>query len=338
MLAFVVGCAGSSATTSRPTPQADAGINVGPTVASVAPPAKPVPPKPSKCVGLGTDEISEDETPSFGGAALAKKEPVDFYEWIEAHGVKKPAAFAFLASYFGSGITAQDAETYFYGTCRELEVGDKKEAAVVCAQGLPEGLVAGHAVAYVVRNKRLAVVLDVGIHLLALDWPDARWLDLALEFKDGNTVVLRDRAPEGSTLVAPPSECIAQEKRLDQCEKDWPNEKDPESYSQKMGNGEGLRYFQDHCPLERGPDGKLRISRREVQMPMGMYPAHIHDCAGGRPPLVSALKDAPPDQRAEWNRSMRFFDKSCKQRGNYVWKGDRFVKATIKVDVTSESH
>jgi hypothetical protein len=271
----------------------------------------------TRCARVDAGEISDDETPAIRGVSKS----TELLPWLDVRGVPKRAALSFLASYYGRGTDLESAETWFSGACFEVEVGDKPEPALLCQHGLPDGLVEERAVAIVVRNKRPAVVLDLGLNLVALDWPDARWLDLALEIEDsGRVIELHDRAPDGTRIVAPPSACLAREAQLDQCEKDFAKEPNPEAFA----NG---TWFHGNCPIERGPDKKLFVSRRRVDQGFGAFPATIHDCAGGRPPLVRALGEAQPGRdRAEWSRSLAFFDKSCAQRGTWVWQGERFVR------------
>jgi hypothetical protein len=204
-----------------------------------------------------------------------------------------------------------------------VNVGDKSEPALLCERGLPDELMATRALAIVVRNKRPVVVLDVGLNLIAYDFPDARWLDLAIELKDsGRVVELRDRARDGTQLVAP---CFVHDARLDACKRDFANEPNPESFAERSPNGaESFRAYHD-CRLERRPDRKVVVSRRATGSLS--YPALIHDCAGGRVHLLQAQSEATTaTDRASWRRSLVFFDKSCGQRGTWVWKGDRFAR------------
>lgn len=60
----------------------------------------------------------------------------------------------------------------------------------------------------VIRHAMLDAVLDVGLNIVAMDFPEARWLDLTLALADdGLSAELRDRAPEGTTLAESVKEC-----------------------------------------------------------------------------------------------------------------------------------
>lgn len=328
---FLASCARQPA----PPSHVDAGDGSASGTASAIAPfasAKPLAPasdaetrRAPRCAPLNAGEISDDETPAIRGVSKSS----ELLPWLEVRGVSKRAALSFLAGYYGRGIDLASAETYFSQTCFEVDVGDKPEPALLCAHGLPDGLVATRAVAIVVRNKRPAVVLDLGLNVIALDWPDARWLDLALEIKDsGRVIELHDRAPDETRIVAPPSACVARQAVLDQCEKDFAKEPTPESFVERAPNGsEMFRFFHGQCPIERGPDKELVVSRRPLDQAFGAYPATVHDCAGGRAALLRAQSDATAgSDRADWRRSLALLDRSCGQRGAWVWQGERFAK------------
>jgi hypothetical protein len=164
----------------------------------------------------------------------------------------------------------------------------------------------------------------------ALDFPDARWLDLALSVRDGGrTMELRDRAPDGTRLVAPPSACRAREALLDDCEAKLAVEPNPESFGIGPNGVEGFRFFHG-CALRRDADGKIRVARDADTGPFWpAYPATLHDCAGGRARIAEMEREVAgvPSERAEARASVAFFDKACRDRGVWTWKVDRFVKS-----------
>ena len=82
----------------------------------------------------------------------------------------------------------------------------EKEEAIICETPGFDSLMPVTALALVVRKKKPVAVLDVGIELRAMDFPDSRFLDLQIAFApDFTSLDLRDRAPTGSTLVLAPS-------------------------------------------------------------------------------------------------------------------------------------
>jgi hypothetical protein len=294
--------------------------------------------KNKRCPLPDPGEISDDDAPTVRGPTTRSK----FLPWLAARGVAKSTAVAFRQSLYGRAGNAARAQAEDGDTdeeCFELDVGDRPEPALLCEEdAAPSAPWAtdvfedvlhpreGHAVVIVVRNKQPFIVLDVGMSMTAYDDGPSRWLDLALETEDnGRLVELRDRAPDGTKLVTPPSVCVAHEAFLDQCEKDFAGEPNPESFAHRGPNGEERFEFRD-CPIERGDDNKLRV-RRSDEGSNYEPAATIHDCAGGRDELVRQVHDARPGRdQTLWRRALAFFDKSCSQRGKYVWKGDRFLK------------
>lgn len=280
-----------------------------------------------RCPLPGRGEISDDETPSLRCAS--KTTPL--LPWLDARGVGRKAALGFVAAHFARGSDLATAESSFGAAeCYELELGDKPEPALLCEYSIPELLAERHAAVVLVRSKKPLISLDVGLTQVALDWPDQRWLDLALEVKDkGSRIELRDRAPDGTRLVSPPSRCVEREAALDQCEKDFALEPNPDVFAHALPGGEAFDYYKPLCPIERGPDKKLRIRRESLDSSVSFspYPATIHDCADGRAQLLRSLQEsASGTDRSDWRRWLAFFDKSCGQRGAWVWKDGRFVK------------
>jgi hypothetical protein len=255
---------------------------------------------------------------------------VELLPWFEARGVSRQSAVGWLTAHYGPGLTPDHAEAAFaYSRCGTLHVGDRAEEALVCENAVPTSLMQVHALAVVVRNKRPVAVLDVGIGMVSMDFPDAHWLDLALAWSpDGMSAELHDRAPNGTMLVEAQSSCLEQERLMEDCEKKLAAHPNPESFARKMGHGEVFVQLDD-CPLHRGKDGRIAVLRRSG---MGEHsgPVKLHDCAGGRQELDSMQHEqlhAPAAERAEARQSTTYFDKACAQRGRYVWQKDRFVRA-----------
>ncbi len=282
---------------------------------------------PSRCRAPAPGEVSDDDTPRVRGT----KGDVVMLEWLEARGVGNESALSFLASRYGLG--ADHAEAVFaYDRCGTLTVGDRAEEAILCTPAIPWTIVQTHAVVLVVRNKRPAVVLDVGLGMVALDFPDAHWLDLGVSAApDGRTIELRDRAPNGTKLVRALSECRAREAELDTCEDLLVSEApDPKTLFVTTPSGSSMMTTSFHdCPLMLGRDGKVQVVRDTPQSPLGDGPIELRDCAGGRPPMLEmqrSLGTSSPEMRNDARRALAFFDKTCAQRGTWTWKGERFVK------------
>ena len=143
-------------------------------------------------------------------------------DWLEARGVKQAAFRAFVRAQDPKNMEDFDADTIWEvdDGCGTLTVGDKKEDALVCSLAVRTSLMRYSAVVVVVRNKRPVSVLDLGYALPAMDWPDARWLDLQLAFSNGGLEAdLHDRAKAGSVLVRAPSDCRKHFARYLACEK-----------------------------------------------------------------------------------------------------------------------
>jgi len=248
--------------------------------------------------------VSDDETPSIRGSIGS----TELVPWLEARGVTRAAALAWVASYFRVSRDLADP-AFLSGTCGTRPVGDRAEEAAVCVMPVPEGILQIHALVLVVRAKRVVPVLDVGLAMQAMDFPEARWLDLALAFApDGLSVELGDRAPDGTTLVEAPSRCREREAYLDTCEA-------------ALADGGAPA----NCPVVREPDGGARVARVNLSQYEGL-PTTLHDCAGGRARLADMIPGlVDPAGKREMRASLAFFDKICAQRGRYTWNRDRFA-------------
>jgi hypothetical protein len=250
-------------------------------------------------------------------------------EWFQTHGVSRDQLFVWLTSHYGQGLTKEHSEVVFDGSrCGQLRVGDQREEALVCVHSLPMQIMPSRAITLVVRNKRPEAVLDVGVGLVAMDFPDARWLDLALVMApDGNSAVLEDRAPDGTVLVEPRSRCMEREKREAECARKLAAHPDPESLAHKDLQGERIDLL-DGCPLLRGEDGRIVVFRSERSWD-SMAPSTLHDCTGAQDALHASMRDlgqAPAESRQMMQEALAFANKACGQRGRYAWEKGRFVK------------
>jgi hypothetical protein len=331
LTAAAVVAGGCTSAPPRTTPPVDVVTAPGVAPTNGAPPLRVTAPAPkaSPCSPPGPGRVSDDDAPALQGGGA----DVELLAGLGARGVAKSAALRWLAGRYGLGADLPLAEAVFATLpCRALPVGDAAESALLCEVAAPTSITQRHAVILVVRSKRPVAVLDVGLGLLALDEPEHRHVDLALRVApDGRSVELRDRAPEGTTLVEAPSLCAAREAKLDACETRFATEPTPESFAHP-GYGPGSELIDpfENCMLMRGKDGRLHVARGpETMPPLVGLPAVLHDCAGGREAIVAMTRElsaAPPPIRAEGRQALAFFDKSCAQRGVWTWRADRFVK------------
>lgn len=236
------------------------------------------------CPPPGPGKTSDDETPTLRGG----KDDALTFEWLEKRGVSKTAAIAWYTARFGVAGLGRDAVEGIFGSaqCKTIAVGDKAEEAIFCSHTIHYSWMQTRVLVLTVRNKQIAALLDVGLGMRALDWPDARHLDLAFSIDaDGKSAELVDRAPEGTILVEPPSACRA-----------------------RMATS----------------------SPRLPTLPSGMaYPAKLHDCAGGIAEMKKTQSDlaaADPSMKKEVREALSFIERACKDRGRYVWRGDKFVR------------
>lgn len=289
----------------KPVPPPVASIGSEP-VASAPPPKRPpAVVKKDPCPPPAPGNVSEDDTPQLrGGRGKAKTT-----DWLAARGVARPAAIAWYVGRFHVDRSLADS---LFGEieCSTLTVGDASEEALLCAHTLTYSFTQTRALVVVVRAKRPIAVLDVGLALGALDFPEARHLDLALAVDpDGRGAELADRAPEGTTLIEPPSLCRMREARFDQCE----------AAHAKGEKTEGW------CPFVEDGDGGKRLAREVSFGGMG-YPATLHDCAAAIPNMRELENGLSGSMKKETHDAVVFVEKACKDRGRYVWKGDRFVR------------
>ena len=309
LLAVVlVGC-GPKPTAAPPT--AVAPVASVPPVASALPPPKPAP-KADVCKPPGTGEVSDDETPTIGGVQPKKVEPI---AWLEARGVTKDVANAWYAKRFG--VDAGLAETVFDNApCWSVTLGDRSEEAIACEHELTYSWEQVRALVLVVRSKKIVPVLDLGLGMRALDWPGVRHLDLALVFDaGGRRADLRDRAPDGTVLANSRSSCREREAMLDACEEALRKETEPDP----------------SCPIGDRTTGRPKVIRDQVHSSdHGTEdPVILHDCDQAREAFRPIVKEANTYGGAlakEAHAASAFVTKTCAERGNYVWKGDRFVR------------
>lgn len=273
--------------------------------------ASPVHPavKADRCPPPGPGKVSDDDTPVLRGG----KEQVRVFDWLDARGVSKTAAIAWYVRRHG-GDPALAEITFGEAFCQSIVVGDAREDAMVCEDAQTYLWMRVRALVLAVRNKQIVPLLEVGLGMRSLDFPDARHLDLALTIDDdGKSITLADRAPEGTLLVEPPSFCREREADLDACEA-------------ALAKGDTLP---PACPTVTGTDGKRRIER-EPGVP-SVIPAEIalHDCDAALPTMRALQKEiatADSDTRKQARDALGFLERTCKERGRYVWSRDRFVR------------
>ena len=312
LLVMVAACAGRTA---PPSPPSSPPVIV-PVLAAVAAPVAPppTPPPPDPCVPLKAGEVSEDETPSIVGTTGRTNAGA----WLEARGVSKAAFRAWVKARDPRNLDEFDADSLFDGedSCLTMTVGDKAEDALVCTFAVRTSIMRYSAVALVVRNRRITVVLDAGYALPAMDWPDARWLDLQVTFAAGGLEVdVHDRAEEGAVLVSAPSACRENFARYLACE-------------QALRDGTPL---DDVCPLTMDATGKTSFGHHSLAPPPSPVDAdrvELHGCASALPKLAELVRTSAPGDMflAEFRADRAFAVRSCNARGHYVWKGGRFVR------------
>jgi hypothetical protein len=206
-------------------------------------------------------------------------------------------------------------------------VGDKSEDALVCTLAVRTSIMRYSAVAFVVRNKHIVPVLEVGYALPSMDWPNARWLDLQLTFSaSGLEADLHDRAKPGTVLVLPPSYCHEHFKRYLACE---------------QAHRDGVPSI-EVCPQQMDSSGKFsfgHMSPTPREDPIVGGPIELLGCAEALPNLDEQVKQTKGNDvsAAEFRDDRAFAIRSCKARGRYMWKGGRFVRGPDASGTTSPS-
>src|SRR5688572_20867703 len=147
-------------------------------VVSARPAASSTPkttPTPDPCPALKPNEVSADETPAIAGASGRIKAG----DWLLARGISKAAFRSWVRSRAPGKLEDFDGDSIFdtEDGCETLTVGDRSEDALVCTLAVRTSIMRYSAVVFVVRNRRIAPVLEVGYSLPAMDWPDTSWLD-----------------------------------------------------------------------------------------------------------------------------------------------------------------
>ena len=273
-------------------------------------------PAPSDpCPSPGKNEISDDDTPSISGTSQRVKAG----DWLAARGITKAAFRAWVRSRDAKTLDDFDADSIFDNeeSCQTMTVGDRSEDALVCTLAVRTSIMRYSATAFVVRSKRIVPVLEVGYALPAMDWPDARWLDLQLTFSPGGREAdLGDRGKPGTVLVAPARFCHEHVQRHVACEK---------------AHREGAP-LDDVCPRQMDSSSKTSFGHWPATppaSPMGGDRVELQGCAEALPKLDALVKSTSPGDtyRAEFREDRAFAVKSCNARGHYVWKGDRVVRS-----------
>lgn len=274
------------------------------------PPATP----PDPCPPLAANEVSDDETPSIAGASGKTVAG----PWLEARGITKAAFRAWVRARDPKFLEDFDADSVFdyEGHCRSLTVGDKREDALVCTFAVRTSIMRDSAAVFVVRNKRIVSVLDVGFALRAMDWP-VRWLDLQLTFSaSGLEADLHDRAKPDTLLVMPPRVCHEHFERYLACEK---------------AHRDGV-LSETTCPAQTDASGKLSFGHMTPtpgEDPILGGPIELFGCDKALEGVDRVVQETKSDEMfaGEYRDGRTFAMRSCKARGHYVWKGDRFVRA-----------
>jgi hypothetical protein len=158
---------------------------------------------------VGPGQISDDDHPFIGGVGPH----VEAGPWLDKQGAAKDAVYTWVGARLGKTLTPASAEAALGELwCRSAKVGDPSVEALVCPIAPLRGLMPIRAVGLVVRNKKPAIVFDVGIRLGAMAFPDAHHLELSLVLAaDGKSFDLKERAPDGTILVEAPSACRERE-------------------------------------------------------------------------------------------------------------------------------
>jgi hypothetical protein len=274
------------------------------------------PAEPDPCPPLQSTEVSNEETPSIAGASAS----VNAGEWLAQRGVSKGAFRTWVRSRDPRNLEDFDADALYDGddSCQTLTLGDQREDALVCTLAVRTSIMRYSAVAFVVRNKRIAPVLEVGYALPAMDWPDSRWLDLQVTFLAGGLEAdVHDRAKPGAVLVTPPSYCREHVARYHACER-----------AHREGSPR-----EDVCPRVMDASGNTSFGHwppTPPASPMGGDRVELRGCAEALQKLDELVKQttAKDVYAAEFRGDRAFAVKSCNARGHYVWKGGKFVRAT----------
>lgn len=310
MALALAACNPRVSTSATPSPSATGAPPLA-SVASAPPKVEPAPPKPDPCPPPPPGSVSDDDAPVFAGAGA----PVELVPWLEARGVSRESTIAWFARHFGDDVGHAEA-AFGYLSCHPVSVGDAGEEAVACEPAVTYGWMQVHALVLVVRKKRITPVLDVGLGMRALDWPDARHLDLTLAFEpDGRAATLRERAPEGALLVEAPSVCRERQALLRTCEEALAKDVEPPAT----------------CPFVTDTaTGQRRLVGTVLASPFGDGKAQLHRCDWARAELERAAdemkRSAGGPMAKEARDALAFIKRTCNGLGRYVWSGDRFVR------------
>jgi hypothetical protein len=277
-------------------------------VASGPPHGTAAPPKPDPCPPPSPGSVSDDDAPVLAGVG----ELTELVPWLESRGVSRASAITWFARHFGDDVGHAEAIVDPL-SCSPLTVGNAAEEALACETPETYTWMRIHALVLVVRKKRIVPVLDVGLGMRALDWPDSRHLDLTLAFEPGGKVAtLRERAAEGAILVPPPSACRRHHALVEACDQALAKGVEPP----------------ERCPFTSDSSGQRRlIPWSEIRRsPFGDGSATLHGCDWARAELKRAVDDAKTTPIAKDARgALAFIQRACNGLGRYVWKGDRFV-------------
>jgi hypothetical protein len=254
--------------------------------------------------------VSNDETPSIAGTTARSKAG----DWLEARGISRAAFRAWVSSrglVDDFGDTDADALFDVDEACATLKVGDESEDALACPLATRSMLMRVSAAVFVVRDKRIVSVLEVGYALpeMATVVVPLRGLDLQLTFAPGGLEAdLHDRAQPGALLVRSPSRCHEEYARYLACEK---------------AHRDGV---------ETDPPG-LVWCHGLLPGPGPAEPAELLGCAAALPRIGKFVKKNAGDPNSpytleELRDDRAFVIRSCAARGHYTWKAGRFVRSS----------
>lgn len=262
----------------------------------VAPPLPPPPPDP--CQPLAKGQVSRDDTPSIAGTT-ARATPRD---WLDARGISQDAFRAWIRAH-DRDLEDEDADNLYEEetACGTLKVGDKSEDALACPLKSRTLVIRESAIVFVVRDKHIVPVLEVGYAMPELADPH-RWFDLQLTFAPGGLEAdLHDRAKPGTKLVVPVSGCHEAYAEFLKCDK-----------AQRDGTSTNACWLPDGSPHpEAGTE--------------------LFGCAAGLPKLAAFIQRSMVDpsgtySKAELRDNRAFAVKTCAARGHYKWNAGRFVR------------
>lgn len=150
--------------------------------------------------------MSDDTSPTLKGFGESANDEA----WAKAHGLNPKAVAAWWGAH--EKLTADDASRSSHG-CQEAKVGDPAEDALFCTWGSRELLDLRTLTGFVVRNKKLTLVVELPLGSVQLDRAEDHQLDLAATLTSPVELELKERAPDNTPLVMAMSYCLDMEKK-----------------------------------------------------------------------------------------------------------------------------